>query len=69
MLELKVRTEFFFYLFQMYKLFIVIYQTCVVPKYSVYIIFSECLLLITLFDDLDLYFFNVAGYPIEERRR
>ena len=54
-LELKVRTESF-YLFQIYKLFTVIYQTCVVPKYSVYIIVSECLLFITLFNDLDLYF-------------
>ena len=33
-LELKVRTESF-YLYHIYKLFTVIYQTCVVPKYSV----------------------------------
>ena len=54
-LELKVRTESF-YLFQIYKLFTVIYQTSVVPKYSGYIIVSDCLLFITLIDDLDLYF-------------
>ena len=53
-LELKVRTESF-YVFQIYKLFTVIDQTCVVPKYSIYIIVSDCILLITLFDGLDLY--------------
>ena len=61
-LELKVRTESF-YLFQIYKLFIVIYQTCVVLKYSVYIIVSDCLLFITIFDDLDLYFKLKHHYP------
>ena len=61
-LELKVRTESF-YLFQVCKLFTVIYQTCVVPKYSVYVIVSDCLLSITLFDDLDLYFKLKHQYP------
>ena len=54
-LELKVRTESF-YLFQFFKLFIVIYQTCIAPKYSVYVIVSDCLLFMTPFDDLDLNF-------------
>ena len=54
-LELNVRTEGF-YLFQIHKLFPVIYQTCIVPKYSVCIIVSHCILFITLFDDLNLYF-------------
>ena len=61
-LEMKVRTESF-YLFKIYQLFTVIYQTCVVPKYSVYIIVSDCLLFITLFDDLDLYFNLKHHYP------
>ena len=54
-LELKVKTNSF-YLFQMYILFIIFWQTYIVPKYSVYIIVSDCLLFITLFDDLNLYF-------------
>ena len=53
--ELKVRTKSV-YLFQIYKLFIVICQTYIVPKYSVYIIVSDCFLFITLFDDMNLYF-------------
>ena len=61
-LELKVRTESF-YLFQIYKLFTVMYQTCVVTKYSVYIIVSDRLLFITVFDDLDLYFKLKHHYP------
>ena len=61
-LELKLRTESF-YLFQIYQLFTVIYQTSVVPKYSVYIIVSDCLLFITLFYDLDLYFKLKHHYP------
>ena len=50
-------------LFQIYKLFILIYQTCVVLRYSVYIIVSDCLLFITIFDDLDLYFKLKHHYP------
>ena len=61
-LELKVKTDRF-YLYQIYKLFTVIYQTCVVPKYSVCIIVSDCLLFITLFDNLDLYFKLKHHYP------
>ena len=47
-LELKVKTTNFD-LFQIYKLFSAICKTFIVPKYSVYIIVSECVLLITLF--------------------
>ena len=54
-LGLKVKTTNFD-LFQIYKLFSAICKTFIVPKYSVYIIVSECVLFITLFDDLNLYF-------------
>ena len=37
------------FLFQIYKLFTVICQTFIVPKYSVYIIVSDCLWFITVF--------------------
>ena len=46
-LELKVRTKFVD-IFQIYKLFIVICKTFIVPKYSVYIIVSENDIFITL---------------------
>ena len=61
-LELKVRTESF-NLYQMYKLFTVPIKTCVVSKYSVCIIVSDCLLFITVFDNLDLYFKLKHHYP------
>ena len=54
-LELKVKTTNFD-LFQIYKLFSAICKTFIMPKYSVYIIVSECVLFITLFDDLNLCF-------------
>ena len=54
-LELKVKTTNFD-LFLIYKLFSPICKTFIVPKYSEYIVVSECVLLITLFDDLNLYF-------------
>ena len=61
-LELKVRTTHFL-LFQIHKLLIVIFQTFILPKYTVYIIVSVCYLLLTLFDDLNLYFHLKHHYP------
>ena len=54
-LELKVKTTHFD-LFQIYKLFSAICKTFIVTKYSVYILVSECVLFITLFDDLTFCF-------------
>ena len=51
-LELKVKTTNFDS-FQIYKLFNAICKTFIEPKHSVYIIVSECVLFITLFDDLN----------------
>ena len=53
-LELKVKQTFFLLL--IYIIFIVICQTCIVPTYSVFIIVSDCILFITLLDDLNLHF-------------
>ena len=61
-LKFKVKTESF-YLFQIHKLFIVIFQTFIVPTYRVVIIVSECILFITVFDDLNLYFNLKRHYP------
>ena len=62
-LKFKVKTESF-YLFQIHnKLFIVIFQTFIVPSYRVYIIVSECMLFITVFDDLNLDFNLKRHYP------
>ena len=60
--KFKVKTESF-YLFQIHKLFIVIFQTFIVPTYRVYIIVSECRLVITVFDDLNLDFNLKRHYP------
>ena len=46
--KFKVKTESF-YLFQIHKLVIVIFQTFIVPTYRVYIIVSEFRLVITVF--------------------
>ena len=61
-LKFKVITESF-YLFQIPKLFIVIFQTFIVPAYKVYIIVSECISFITVFDDLNLDFNPKRHYP------
>ena len=61
-LELKVKTTNFD-LFQIYKLFSAICKTFIGPKYSIiYIIVSECVLFLTPFDDLNLYF-NLPHTP------
>ena len=60
--ELKVKTNIF-YLFQIYILFIVICQTFIVPKCSLYIIVFDCTLFITLFDDLNIYLKLKHHYP------
>ena len=49
--ELKVKTIFFL---QIDKLFFVTSQTFLVSKYSVYIIDSDCLLVITVIEDHNL---------------
>ena len=61
-LDLKVRKQVF-----NYKLVIVIFHTFIVPTYRVYyIIVSECILFITLFDDLNIHFNfkRVTSLPI-----
>ena len=60
--EVQSKTESF-YLFQIHKLIIVIFQTFIVPTYRVYIIVSECILFISVFDDLNLDFNLKRHYP------
>ena len=51
--ELKVKTTNYSF-FQIDKLFFVTCQTFLVKKYSVYIIDSDCLLVITVIEDQNL---------------
>ncbi len=54
--EFKVKTTSFYFFLQIYKLFFVTCRIFTVSKYRVHIIASDCILLISVIDDPNLYF-------------